>query len=106
MGYFETIMDISRLLFVDFIVDFAQFKVRTWASLIWTQTGNICTGVGYDNEKMAMTMTLQHGLQDCFKSIFTNICDPTSAWTSPDAKFFTKCTKSIPQVLNLREYIF
>lgn len=106
MGFFETIMDISKLIFVDFIADFAQFKMRVWGSLIWTQKGDICWGLGYDNEKMALTITLQHALVDCYKSIFTNICNPTAAWTGLDAKYLTKCTKSVPQVLNLREYIF
>jgi len=36
MGYFETILDVSRLAYVDLIADFAKFKAHVWGSLIWT----------------------------------------------------------------------
>lgn len=94
MGYIETIMDISSLLYVDAIADLAQFKVRAWSSFILTQTGYVCTGLGFDNEKIDLQLTLQDGFIDCMKTIISNICDPSSAWTGIDAKYFTKCSPS------------
>lgn len=58
MGYIEMIMDISRLLFIDFIVDVASFKVSVFASLIFTANGAVCYGVGYENEQIGMNLTL------------------------------------------------
>jgi hypothetical protein len=78
MGYFEMILDVSRLIFVDFITDISQFKTRAWASVIFTSTGSICGGVGWDTEKIGLTLTLQHGFMDCLKSFISSLCDPST----------------------------
>jgi hypothetical protein len=50
MGYIQMIMDISRLIYVDFIVDMASFKASTWINFIFTEAGYVCWGVGYDTQ--------------------------------------------------------
>ena len=50
MGYIQMIMDISRLIYVDFIVDMASFKASIWMNFIFTEAGYVCWGVGYDSQ--------------------------------------------------------
>lgn len=57
MGYLEMILDVSRFVFIDFIVDLAKFKSRVWGSLIFTSKGSICYGIGYDTEKIGLNLT-------------------------------------------------
>lgn len=71
-----------------------------------TQTGYMCNGLGYDNEKIDLQLTLQDGFIDCMKTIIQNICDPSMTWTGIDATYFTKCQPSARQVLTLREWVF
>lgn len=94
MGYIEMILDVSRFIFVDFIADLAQFKSRIWGSVIFTSTGSVCWGIGYDTEKIGLVLTLQHGFMDCLKSFILSLCDPSSQWSGIDAKYFTKCDRS------------
>lgn len=105
-GYLEMILNVSRMVYIDFIADLAQFRSRIWASVIFTQKGNLCGGIGWDTQKIDLLLSLQHGFMDCFKSMISNICDPSSNWTGIDAKIFTKCTQSKRVQLSLREWVF
>jgi hypothetical protein len=78
MGFFEMILDVSRMVFIDFIADVGQFKARAWGSVIFTSTGSICGGLGWDTEKIGLSMTLQHGFMDCLKSFISSLCDPST----------------------------
>lgn len=94
MAYFEMVLDISRAVFIDFIVDMQQFKWRIFGSIIWTQAGAFCNGIGYDNEKMGLEITLEHAFMDCLKSVVSNVCNPANEWTGIDAKIFSDCARS------------
>lgn len=106
MFYFETILDISRAIFIDFIADMQQFKWKIFGSFIWTHTGRICPGIGYSNEKVGLVLSLEHGFMDCAKALISNICNPASEWTGIDAKIFSKCAKSKRTKLTLRSWVF
>ena len=74
--------------------DLDQFKSNLFISLIFTNDYKLCTGIGYDIEKILFRVLFTMNFWNCKKTLVDDLTDYSSTWTGYNAKYFEDCSSS------------
>lgn len=96
----------------EFNAIFDDFEAGAFAEVVfwwdWTSdvgtTGNrdVCVGVGYTLEEIAFTLTTENFINNCYKTIISNLVDPGAAFK--EEELWTECEQSTSVTPPLFEY--
>lgn len=101
--YFQSILNMSRLYYNELTVDLSKFKMNIFFSVILNAKGQLCTGVGYENEVIEFLVNSASRFLDCYKVIIRDVCNLAASWTGKDAKWFDECDQSTSTEIDLLE---
>jgi len=90
----ESILDINRFYYNQFIADLPKFKVLAFVSSIVNSDFRVCFGGGFENDNIKLSIQMKHTFMNCYKNLIYDICSFDGVWTGRDASIFEKCEKS------------
>ena len=86
------VLDVKRFYLMEVVGDLPKFKMNYFLSVIVNSKGQICPGVGSDNEAIELSLSFGHRFMDCYKKLIEDLCNLNKSWTTFEAKYFDKCT--------------
>lgn len=102
--YINSIFNMERLWYNEFIVDLAKFRQNYFFSLIVNGNLQYCWGDGYEIEAVDMSLSTSMKFMDCYKTVISDICQWKFNWSGIDAKWFDECSKSSDAQVDIKTY--
>ena len=71
-----------------------KFKTNVFYSLLFETTGQFCGGFGWEAEAITLKLSTDFDLQDCYKTMISDLCDWSSTFSAKESKWIDECTPS------------
>lgn len=69
-----------------------KFKTSIFFSGIFKNTGQICSGFGYQSEEVILYLTSLLDMYNCYKTLIADLCDWSNTFIGKDAKWIDDCS--------------
>ena len=87
MFYFQSDLVVKRLYSNTVIVTMPQFQLDMYYSFLFSTTGQMCVGIGWDLGQVLTTVKTTIEMRDCEKIILNNVCDLKTPWLGNSAQW-------------------
>lgn len=102
--YVQSLFNIEKLIYNEFTVDLAKFKMSYFFSMIINGDFEYCPGIGYETDKIDFAISTAFKFIDCYKIIIRDLCDFSTSWTGYDAKWLDECDQSSDSQIDLKTW--
>ena len=66
--------------------------------------GQICPGIGYEYDNIDIYTNMSMKFNDCYKNIFTDLCDFSTAWKNYDSLYLDECNLSGDSLIEIYDW--
>ena len=74
--------------------------------MIFKTTGQLCFGFGYDTDQVILQLQTMFNMQDCYKTMISDLCDWSSTFMGKDAKWLDSCSPSVgSNLITIKKWI-
>lgn len=74
-------------------MEIPKFKTGVFFHFLFEKTGQVCSGFGWNSDKVAVDLQTTFQFQNCYKTIISDLCD-WKTFFSEDAKYYDGCNES------------
>ena len=97
---------IENLIVNEWTMDLDQFKTNMFLSLIVNENFGVCTGAGWDTDRVFFKLLYTMKFWNCSKTLIDDLADFSKTWTGFEAKYFEDCNQSNNAEIRLYEKEF
>lgn len=83
-----------RLYYNQFKLELDEFKAYIWFRETINESFQICSGIGWGNEKIDLVIEMIQKLAQCYKVLINDTCTFEDVWYGRNAKIFEGCELS------------
>lgn len=84
-------MFIKRIVNAQVMVEFNKFRVGLFYQFLFSWSGQVCNGLGYDLEEISVNVTYGYVILTCYTGIVTDLFDWDSVWKGEWNKYSAEC---------------
>ena len=85
---------IENLIVNELTFDVDQFKTNLFLSMIVNEEFKICTGLGWETDRVLFKVLYTMKFWNCSKTLVDDLADFSKTWTGFEAKYFEDCNQS------------